>query len=76
MPLSVADKRQSRALAAEHRAVEDAGAHYVDLRSEICPDDRCTTFRDGVWIYRDGLHLSTTFSHQLAPALAAELRRI
>lgn len=72
--LATADAQQSRALRAERGASETVDAMYVDVRSEICPDDTCSTRRERTWVYRDGLHLSTTFSQELAPWMVTQLQ--
>ncbi len=68
--LTSEDKRQQHALDAEADAAREAGVHYLDLRADICPDGVCQTRRGGLWIYRDGAHISEGFSVQLAPILA------
>lgn len=59
--------------AAEATAIEATGAESLDLTAMICEDGLCQTYRDGDWIYRDGLHLSPSYSGHLAPTFAAVL---
>lgn len=57
-------------LGAERRAVARvARAHVVDFTDDLCPDGRCSTFRDGVWIYRDDSHLTIPGSMTLSDAI-------
>ncbi len=70
---SDADELQSLPLQAEHDAAEQAGASYLDLRDELCPDGVCQTVRDDTFMYRDGKHISKAASAQLAPQLAAAI---
>jgi hypothetical protein len=46
----------------------------VDLTDEICPEERCSVFSDGVVRYSDRNHMSASFAASLAPALEAKLR--
>lgn len=55
---------------ASARAVD---GNFLDLTEELCPADRCGAYRDGRWWYRDGLHLSTHGSEQLAGAFVRVL---
>ncbi|MCO1653878.1 acyltransferase [Pseudonocardia sp. S2-4] len=66
VPLQDVDETQARARTAEHDAAASAGVQEMDLRAVLCPDSSCRSVRDGVWIYRDGLHISTRQSHALA----------
>lgn len=69
-----ADQQQYRSLRAERTASRSARAKYLDVRDEICSRDVCSTRRGQTWVYRDGLHLSSTFSKQLTPKWVALLR--
>jgi peptidoglycan/LPS O-acetylase OafA/YrhL len=68
-----ADATQGMALSAEADAVAAAGASAMRLRDVVCPESVCATYRDGTWVYRDGLHLSKSFSKELAPAFSEAL---
>jgi hypothetical protein len=66
VPLHDADESQARARTAEHDAATSAGVQEIDLRTALCPNSICRSIRDGFWVYRDGLHISTRQSHALA----------
>lgn len=66
--VSVPEYRSSQAV---DRSVARASAQsvdgvYLDLEDELCTNGHCSAFRDGHWWYRDGLHISTYGSAQLA----------
>ncbi|HVN52314.1 MAG TPA: acyltransferase family protein [Acidimicrobiales bacterium] len=46
----------------------------VDLIDDVCSPSACTTYRDGVWWYRDGGHLSVAASKLLGPRLGEIVR--
>lgn len=52
-----ADIARGRATRLERAAAAAAGARTVDLADALC-GTRCPTRRDGIWLYRDGGHLS------------------
>ncbi|MFJ2082449.1 acyltransferase family protein [Micromonospora chokoriensis] len=66
-------------VAQEQAAEGQQGVHLVNLNDAICPTDRCAPVIGGVLVYRDGNHLTATYSRTLAPrldsALAAVLKR-
>lgn len=68
--------RQHAIRTAETEAIRTTGAGQIDLLADICRDGVCSTFRNGTWLYRDGLHISPEYSGMLAPlfrpALAIE----
>ena len=35
---------------------------FLDITSEYCPDDHCPAAQDGLLIYRDNDHLTTTWT--------------
>lgn len=51
---------------AEEHAVSLTKSAILDLTKEICTPDSCSTYSDGQWLYRDGLHISPAFSGALA----------
>lgn len=51
------------------------GAVFVDLVPAICPDGECRTDRDGVWDYRDGIHLSARKAFELTDLFVDALSR-
>jgi len=51
------------------------GAAFVDLLPSICPEGECRTDRDGVWDYRDGIHLSARKSSELSGMFVDALAR-
>lgn len=53
--------------ALEDRVIE-LGADWLDLRSEICPQETCLSRGpDGVWIWSDRSHISRATSERLMP---------
>jgi hypothetical protein len=46
----------------------------VDLSNDICTASACSTYRNGLWWYRDGGHLSVAASRLLAPRLETIIR--
>ena len=57
-------------------AVADAvpGTGRIDPVPWLCPAQRCTTYEDGTWRYRDGDHLSRDGSEGLADRMRAALQ--
>lgn len=51
-----------------------ANVHVIDMRSHICPDDRCHAELHGHIVYRDGQHLTATFIKTLAQPLRQSLQ--
>ena len=50
------------------------GAALIDLNDAICTTDECGVRRGDLFIYRDGNHLTASFSRSLAPVLMSSLR--
>ncbi|MFO1378455.1 MAG: acyltransferase family protein [Steroidobacteraceae bacterium] len=50
------------------------GVQFIDLSNYFCDRDRCLPVIGNVLIYRHGDHLTSTYSHTLAPMLERELR--
>jgi peptidoglycan/LPS O-acetylase OafA/YrhL len=63
----------SRRLEAERRAAGASGAAFIDPTSWVCPTEPCPAILGSALIYRDGGHMTQTFSRALAPYLAAAL---
>lgn len=55
-------------------AQSDRSPKVIDLTRYFCADDYCSPGIGGAFVYRDGHHLTATFSRTLAPYLAASLR--
>lgn len=66
--ISVAEYRLSQEsdIGAARASAESVDGVYLDLQDELCTDSHCSAFRNGHWWYRDGLHISTYGSAQLA----------
>ena len=62
--------------AIEHVAAAASGAALIDLTDRICADDPCPVVVDRTIVFRDGEHMTATFSSSLAPALDAEISRV
>lgn len=54
------------ALQAEQAAAQDI-ATTLDLFDQLCPQVRCESRGDDIWLYRDGGHISVEASERLAP---------
>jgi peptidoglycan/LPS O-acetylase OafA/YrhL len=53
------ERGQQLAREAEHRAVASVrGAASADFTEDLCSADRCDSNRNGLWMYRDAVHLS------------------
>lgn len=66
---------QAREFAAEATAASSTDTPTIDLRRELCPDNSCRAYSGGIWLYRDGLHISTVESSRLAKTFTAALKR-
>jgi peptidoglycan/LPS O-acetylase OafA/YrhL len=61
--------------AAEARAAQDFGhVKFLDLSDRMCGPDRCNVEAGGQIIYRDGDHLTASYSRSLAAVLFQRLR--
>ena len=54
---------------AERAAADATGARYLDLTPYLCNDETCPMIIGNTLVYRDGHHLTATFSAKLAPPL-------
>ena len=78
---SVGDCNVSRsaALNEDARSAERAAItglsniRLVDFADQFCPNQICQTLVDGQVVFRDGDHLTSTFSQSLAPVLKREM---
>lgn len=71
----VTDFSQDLVAQRERQIVETyPNAGWIDLTSDICPNDRCYAERDGIVLYHDGHHLTATFSRALAGSLQRALQ--
>ena len=60
-------------LEAEQRIATAEGAAFVDPTAWLCPSVPCPAIVGGLLVYRDGGHMTRTFSTALAPYLLAAL---
>ncbi|MBX7268048.1 acyltransferase [Micromonospora sp. Llam7] len=61
----------------QEEAVRDStGVRLIDLNDWICPANRCAPVIGGILVFRDGHHLTATYSATLAPRLTAALKPI
>ena len=60
-------------LDAERQVAERAGATFIDPTEWLCPSVPCPAIVGGLLVYRDGGHMTRTFSTALAPYLSAVL---
>lgn len=64
-------------IVAENAAVEGIDrAAALDLTEMVCGPESCGTYRDGRFIYRDGMHLSVPFAEGLTPKFSEALRAV
>ncbi|MEV4636804.1 acyltransferase family protein [Actinoplanes sp. NPDC049548] len=64
-------------LAEELAQGRHAGVSVVDLTRAVCPPGRqCPAVREGILLYRDGSHLTSTAATILAPRLENEIDRL
>ena len=75
---SVAVEEYRSAQSADRAAARDSAAAvdgvFLDVQGELCDDGTCSAFREGHWWYRDGLHISTYASEQLAESFVNALK--
>jgi hypothetical protein len=66
--ITQADAQAARKLAVESEeiAATESKATTLDLFSELCPNDPCSTVNDDEWVYRDYGHISIAKSKSLA----------
>jgi hypothetical protein len=76
MPLRVADAVQRIERSSLRTIAAKTGSGVWDPRSFFCADGECRTYRYGVNLYRDALHISVEASQMLAPSLAEALDRV
>ncbi len=57
----------------ERVAAAASGASLIDIVAAVCPSTPCPVVRDGMILYRDGHHLTATFSRSLAGPLGAAI---
>ena len=53
-----------------------SGVEVMDLTPWVCPTDRCPAVIGGTIVYRDGNHLTATYSRTLAGAFGARLGNV
>ena len=58
---------------AEDAAIEGTGAHRVDLTDRLCNEENCPVIIGNTLVYRDGHHLTETFSRDLTEPLWEQL---
>lgn len=59
-------------------AINDAAKKFenvklIDMNGLVCPDSSCAAYRDGVFVYRDGQHLTATFVRSISSELRSML---
>ncbi|OLT28515.1 hypothetical protein BJF82_03265 [Kytococcus sp. CUA-901] len=64
-PLTAERARLAPVYRSEQAALAGTEATYVKVADELYADGRCAARRDGVWVYRDGLHISPQGSAML-----------
>jgi hypothetical protein len=64
------DLLRERAIWAESTAASTSGARTLDVSDLLCAEDVCLTHRDGIWLWRDGSHITVDAANTLVPAFA------
>lgn len=67
LPKAWADMRTTLAEA----ATAHDGVHFIDMLDVMCPNETCSTFRDGLFLYRDKSHLNAKGSRYLAGVIGS-----
>ncbi len=76
MTRAVANERRQLTYDAQAAAVAAVpSAQVVDFANDLCPHDTCSTLRDGLWMYRDGGHLTIAGSLTLTDQARAAISR-
>ena len=76
-PRQDVDAWRQRTLEAEQQAVAmNPATTSLDLTDILCPGAICSVYQDGVWMYRDGAHLSVPGSLQLTAKFDQVIRRV
>lgn len=76
IPRQLADSIQAMERSSVRTIAARTGSAIWDPRSFFCTDDECSTYRYGVNLYRDSIHISASASHMLASSLAEALSRM
>lgn len=66
------DEQRSLTLEAERQAIRSTGAQSIDPAPQLCGSG-CSTFRDDLWVYRDGLHITPEQSRRLVELFTTAL---
>ncbi len=70
LPRREVDQYRRASLDATERAVRSApAAHLVDFTDRLCAPESCSTYRNGIWLYADSVHVSPAGSMTLAPII-------
>jgi hypothetical protein len=70
------DAWRQHAVQSELNAVaQNPGASTLELVDVLCPGSVCTVLKDGVWIFRDGAHLSVPGSLTLSDKFEVAIRK-
>lgn len=76
-PRQAVDAWRQRTLEAEQRAVAaNPATTGLDLTDALCPGTVCSVNQAGVWIFRDGAHLSVPGSLQLTAMFEQTIRQV
>jgi peptidoglycan/LPS O-acetylase OafA/YrhL len=68
IPRHEVEKWRDKTVVAEKSAVaRQSSTSTLDLNQVLCTEDLCAVKKEGVWMYRDGAHISVPGSVQLMP---------
>lgn len=70
------DRRDAMWMSAETAAAATAGAAVIPVRNDLCPQQVCAAYRDGQWVYRDGVHITPARSRLMAEVFVDHLRTV
>jgi hypothetical protein len=62
---------------AEHKVANAIpGVRFVDFSSKFCDQTTCPAVREGLIVYKDGHHITTSYAMDLAEPLRSALRAV
>lgn len=69
------DEVMNNGAADQREAAEKSDVPVIDLTEYFCPDRQCPPIIGEVLVYRDGNHITATYSRSMATTLERELRQ-
>lgn len=56
-----------------NKLIFPSDVRLVDMSDAFCDEDKCFAVMNGILVYRDGHHISATYSRELADVLASKI---